>query len=269
MKEMTTESNQGVMVDGEYIETIENTPFTFSIIHMKTDDIDQGDLLLSAQCLLSQNVCADEASNFSKGSRNISEAYEKSYKDNFMETLRGGRKGEGSSDNRSLKDLTTEANLEDLVDGEYIKTTENTPSTSSTTLVKKEDSDKKDLLRPSHNVFNQNIFVGKVNSSSMGSEGMVSAHQDKINEEIILSETLLTGESHKENYIETFRGNKKGEGNMEDRILREVTTKINRVDISTREDIGVKMNTNSAPSYTPVKTGYRDQKDFLPVTSGI
>ena len=77
LNEMTTEFNQGDMVDGEYIETIENTPSTFSIIHMKTDDIDQGNLLLSAQCLLSQNVSADEASNFSKGFRNISEAHRK------------------------------------------------------------------------------------------------------------------------------------------------------------------------------------------------
>ena len=46
-----------------------------------------------------------------------------------METLQGERKGEGSLEDISLKDLTTEANLEDLVDGEYIETTENTPTT--------------------------------------------------------------------------------------------------------------------------------------------
>ena len=78
LNEMTTESNQEDMIYGEYIETIENTPSTSSIIHMKTEDINQDNLLLSAQCLLSQNVSADEASNFSKGYRNISEAHKKS-----------------------------------------------------------------------------------------------------------------------------------------------------------------------------------------------
>ena len=92
MNGLTTRPNQENVIDGEYIETIENTPSTSFTIHMKTEDIDQDDLLLSAQCLLSQNGSVDEASNFSKGSRNISEAHKKSYKENFMETLRGRRK---------------------------------------------------------------------------------------------------------------------------------------------------------------------------------
>ena len=51
--------------------------------------------------------------------------------------------------------------------------------------------------------------------------------------------------------------------------MRKVTTKINRADRSTREDIGVTMNTSSVPSYTPIKSEYGDLKDFLPATSGI
>ena len=68
-----------------------------------------------------------------------------------------------SSEDRSLKDLTTEANLEDLVDGEYIETTENTPLTSPTTvLVKDYNSDMKNLLGPSHDSLNQSTIWGKI-----------------------------------------------------------------------------------------------------------
>ena len=72
MEDSIIEANLGDSGDGEYVKTIENTPYTYSIIHMKTDDVDKGNMLLSAQRLLSQNVCANETSNFSKRFRNIS-----------------------------------------------------------------------------------------------------------------------------------------------------------------------------------------------------
>ena len=81
--------------------------------------------------------------------------------------------------------MTVEANLKNLVDGEYIETTKNTPSIPSTSPVKEENSDMKDLLGSSHNTFNKSMVMGNINSSSMGSEGMTGTHQVKIKEEII------------------------------------------------------------------------------------
>ena len=104
---------------------------------------------------------------------------------------------------------------------------------------------------------------------SKGSEDIAEAHQDDGMDEIVPSRALLTGESHKENLMETFQGGRKGEGNSEGRILREMTTKVNQEDMTTRKDIETIKNTNSASSIISLKTEYRDQEDFLPATSGI
>ena len=110
MEDSIIEANLGDSGDGEYVKTIENTPYTYSIIHMKTDDVDTGNLLLSAQRLLNQNVCTNGTSNFSKRPRKVSKTHRKLNKSSFMETLRGKR------EDRSSKALTTKVNLEDLVD---------------------------------------------------------------------------------------------------------------------------------------------------------
>ena len=79
------------------------------------------------------------------------------------------------------------------MEGEYIETTENTPSSLSNSPVKEENSEMK---------------------------GLTDAHQDKIKED---------------------------DGNTEEN------------------------NTNSVPSYTPIKSEHGDRKDFLPLpaTSGV
>ena len=87
MEDSIIEANLGDSGDGEYVKTIENTPYTYSIIHMKTDDVDTGNLLLSAQHLLNQNVCANGMSNFFKRPRKVSKTHRWLDKRSFMETL--------------------------------------------------------------------------------------------------------------------------------------------------------------------------------------
>ena len=81
---MTTKVNQEDMTTGEYIETIENTPSTSSIIPMKTENMDRDDLLLSSQRLLNHNIMCDEVLGSSNGSGDISETHKNDIKEEII-----------------------------------------------------------------------------------------------------------------------------------------------------------------------------------------
>ena len=263
MEDSIIEANLGDSGDGEYVKTIENTPYTYSIILMKTDDVDTGNLLLSAQRLLNQNVCTNGTSNFSKRPRKVSKTHRKLNKSSFMETLQGKREDRSSkalttkvnledlvdgSKNSSSKASTTEVNLGDMVEGEYVETTDNTlPPTN--TCVKKESSDVKCLLGPPHDDPNQSAVAREIKSSPTGSEN--SSLEDSTTEVNLRS----SGEGE---YIKTTDNTLSSLSNSlvkdEDSEMKSLT--------DAHQD---KVKENDGD--TPVKSEHGDWKDFLPMPS--
>ena len=66
MRKMDTKTNQEDVTMGEYVETINNTPQTSSIVNMKTEDVDQDKSFPPSQIILNQNVKFDNISCLSK-----------------------------------------------------------------------------------------------------------------------------------------------------------------------------------------------------------
>ena len=114
-KALTTEVNLGDMVEGEYVETTDNTlPPTNTCVKKESSDV---------KCLLGP---PHDDPNQSAVAREI-------------------KSSPTGSENSSLEDSTTEVNLRSSGEGEYIKTTDNTLSSLSNSLVKDEDSEMKSL----------------------------------------------------------------------------------------------------------------------------
>ena len=72
------------MATGEYVETIENTPLTSSIIPMKTENIDQDDLLMSSQYLLNQNIMDGEVPGLSNGLGDMARTHQNDIKEEII-----------------------------------------------------------------------------------------------------------------------------------------------------------------------------------------